>query len=76
MKKLLLLAAALVTVTAAHATHYTTNFNWSVNQTVPDNNYSGWVNSQSISGHFARQPAGVAGTDRWLEWRPVCLSGA
>jgi len=50
MKKLLLLAAASLAVTAANATLYTTNFNWSVNQTVPDNNYSGWANSQIISG--------------------------
>ena len=54
MKKTLLLGVLLASALAANATFYTTN--WTVGATVPDNNYSGWVNSQSVAA-----PSGTIG---------------
>jgi len=47
MKKILLTLGLLTVVSGAQAVIYTTN--WSVGVTVPDNNLSGWANSQLIS---------------------------
>ena len=47
MKKLFLLLGVLAVAPVAQATLYTTN--WTVGATVPDNNYSGWVNSQTVT---------------------------
>jgi subtilisin-like proprotein convertase family protein len=48
MKKLLIFTTVLASAVAANAIIYTTNF--TVGTAVPDNNYSGWVNSQTIAG--------------------------
>ena len=57
MKKTLLLATVLVSVVAANATIYTTN--WSTgfanSGVVPDNNFSGWSDTRSVS----TMPAGT-----------------
>ena len=57
MKKLLLLATVLASVVAAQATIYTTN--WSTgfanSGSVPDNNFSGWSDTRTVS----TMPAGT-----------------
>ena len=57
MKKLLLLGTVLASVVAAHATIYTTN--WSTGfanaGVVPDNNFSGWSDTRTVS----TMPAGT-----------------
>jgi len=58
MKHILAVAAGLLTAMAAHATLYTTN--WTVNASIPDNNYSGWVSSQEVNTMPAGTLAGVA----------------
>lgn len=62
MKKIILLTAALATSLAAHATLYTTN--WSTGFAnggiVPDNNFSGWSDSRTISGLTGGSVAGLA----------------
>jgi len=52
MKKTLLLGMLLVTTLAAQAVIYSTNWNSGfVNGTlIPDNNYSGWTDSRTLSG--------------------------
>jgi hypothetical protein len=47
MKNILLVTAVLLGAVSAQAVLDTTN--WTVNSTVPDNNYRSWVNSQSVS---------------------------
>jgi len=54
MKKMILLTAALLTSTlASQAVIYSTN--WTVNASIPDNNYSGWADSRSVN----TMPAGT-----------------
>lgn len=57
MKKLLLLGMVLVSVLAARATIYTTNWNsgFANSGVVPDNNFSGWSDTRSVS----TMPAGT-----------------
>ena len=57
MKKLLLLAVAVAATFAAHATIYTTNWNsgFANAGVVPDNNFSGWTDTRSVS----TMPAGT-----------------
>jgi len=57
MKKLLLLATALAAAVTTHATIYSTNWNTGfVNSgVVPDNNFSGWSDTRSVSS----MPAGT-----------------
>jgi subtilisin-like proprotein convertase family protein len=47
MKKSLLLGTLLASTLASHAVLYTTN--WTVDATIPDNNYSGWADSQTVT---------------------------
>ena len=51
MKKLLLLLVVLASIVPTHATIYTTNWNsgFANGGIVPDNNLSGWVDSQNVS---------------------------
>jgi subtilisin-like proprotein convertase family protein len=53
MNKTLLFAGIMASALAAHATLYSTNFTWTVGAALPDNNPSGWVNSQTISDPLA-----------------------
>ena len=57
MKKLLLLGTVLASVVASHATIYTTNWNSGFANAgiVPDNNFSGWSDTRSVS----TMPAGT-----------------
>ena len=57
MKKLILLGTVLASVFAAHATIYTTNWNsgFANAGVVPDNNFSGWSDTRSVS----TMPAGT-----------------
>jgi len=57
MKKLILLAVVLASVSAAHAIIYSTNWNsgFANAGVVPDNNFSGWSDSRSVS----TMPAGT-----------------
>lgn len=57
MKKFLLLATVLATTLAAHATIYTTNWSngFANGGVVPDNNFSGWADTRSVS----TMPAGI-----------------
>jgi len=57
MKNILLLATVLSSAVAAHATLYTTNWNggFSGGGVVPDNNYSGWADTRTVSA----APAGT-----------------
>ena len=57
MKKILLLATTLASMVAANATLYTTNWNsgFANAGVVPDNNFSGWSDSRSVS----TMPAGT-----------------
>ena len=51
MKKLLLLATMLISVVAAHAIIYSTNWSsgFANSGVVPDNNFSGWSDTRSVS---------------------------
>ena len=57
MKKLLLLATVLAWSVTAHATIYSTNWNtgFANSGVVPDNNFSGWSDTRSVS----TMPAGT-----------------
>jgi subtilisin-like proprotein convertase family protein len=46
MKKLFLLIGMLATASAVQATTYTSL--WTVNAAIPDNNYSGWANTETF----------------------------
>jgi len=48
MKKTLILGTVLAAALQVQAVIYSTN--WTVNASIPDNNYSGWANSQTVSG--------------------------
>ena len=64
MKRVILIAVALLAVTAAQATLYTTNWNsgFANSGVVPDNNFSGWVDTRTISGAPAGTISGLAVT--------------
>ncbi len=57
MKKIILLGTVLASIVAANATIYTTNWNsgFANAGVVPDNNFSGWSDSRSVS----TMPAGT-----------------
>ena len=57
MKRILLLAAMVVTATAAHATLYSTNWSsgFANGGVVPDNNLSGWSDTRNVT----TMPAGT-----------------
>jgi subtilisin-like proprotein convertase family protein len=57
-KAILLTASLLAMATGAHAVIYSTN--WTVNAAIPDNNLSGWANSQTVSTMPAGTLSGVA----------------
>src|SRR5215471_10857041 len=58
MNKTLLFAGIMASALAAHATIYSTNFTWTVGAALPDNNPSGWVNSQTISDPLVSSSGG------------------
>ncbi|MEY4386582.1 MAG: hypothetical protein RLY20_1865 [Verrucomicrobiota bacterium] len=58
MKATLILAMVLGAALGAHAVIYSTN--WTVNASIPDNNPSGWVNSQTVNTMPAGTLNGVA----------------
>src|SRR5437867_11706656 len=61
MKRTLLVAGTMAAMTlAANATLYSTN--WTVNAVIPDNNYSGWASTRTVSTMPAGTLQGVAVT--------------
>jgi hypothetical protein len=50
MKKIQLLATLLASVFGAQAAFYWNGSNWDHGSVVPDNNYSGWTDSLTVSG--------------------------